>query len=764
MQSDRTDEGRVKTDARPGRKAKWACLLAGLLMVSMPCAAWAARQAKGPAAAAESGDFEASRLLDKARELLSAGEDERGVKMLETIIEQYPASRIRYGACLELGRYYVKAHDHLKAVNYLANLKQLEGEEGDVAAADRELYLEGLYLSGTAYFQARNYGAAFPILRKITTSYPNTVWANQAYYYIGMCHFVQQNWSKAVESLNLVGTLVDMDAGGTDLAEAGRRFYVKVTDRDLSVLTRLGRRTTVDLLTERGDKEQIECIPMSTESDVLIGSIPTEISAAKPGDNLLQVLGGDTVTVRYNDVNAGDGRPNVPRETKVRIVSTAALSLTLGDRETPAPGAYLDQPLCVVLHDADLDTSDAAEGVEVKVTARYREASEEGGQPNNTVDLGKILEAEEEKPTLTRDELTVKLTELGNPPIRTGRFAGKIMVQPPQPDKPANPSDAVLTCLVDDEIVVTVSDALHLGGTSARVAQTTVKVIGEIDNRPRATQDVVSDPVVRARKNLVEAAAYLELARIFHSMGLSKGAQDKAAEGLRRVDGIIRTSSPIPSDLKQQAFKARWELQLAAEDFPGAMATCGMFNNLFPDSPLVDEAMMGIARIRLDNKQYAEAMAVLQGILRLPKSQAKAEAQFRIAEITESRAQAAKRPIDEAIAQYKLCAERYPESQFAGQSLSKTVDYLVDMRDYAQAGELLAQVFEDYPDAAFLDAMLIKWILVAYRSGDYVKAREKCAQLLFEYPESPYAAKAKDIMPRIEAKLAPQGGAAEKGS
>jgi TolA-binding protein len=49
--------------------------------------------------------------------------------------------------------------------------------------------------------------------------------------------------------------------------------------------------------------------------------------------------------------------------------------------------------------------------------------------------------------------------------------------------------------------------------------------------------------------------------------------------------------------------------------------------------------------------------------------------------------------------------------------------------------------------------MLLKWVLVAYRSGDYPKARDKCTQLLFEYPESPYAQKAKQILPRIEGQL-----------
>ncbi len=757
----RAERGARRTSGR------FACVCVGValgaLLAAAPGSAWAARQAKTAGEAGE-GDFEASRLLDKANELITSGENERGVKMLETVIEQYPASRVRYSAYLALGRYYIANHDQLKAIGYLTNLKGLENATEEVAPADREMYLEGMYLEGTAYFQVRNYGAAFPILRKITTNYANTVWANQAFFYIGMCHFAQQNWSKAIEALNLVGTFADADGGVTDMVEAGRRFYVKVTDKDLPVLVRLGKQTWVDVVTTHGDRERLECMPLSADGNVLVGSIATEIGVARPGDHVLQVLGGDIITVRYTDANTQDGSTNVVRETKARVVSSGTLAFTLGDFETPAVAAFQDQALCITLRDADLDVSDAAESVAVKITARYREQTDET-DTSGTVDLKKILDDESTHQYKTRGEVTIRLTETGPAPVHSGRFVGKVMIRGIDPEKPAKPGDDALACAVGDEIVASYTDELSLSGPGSHEVTAMTHVAGDIDNRPRASQDVVSDPVVRTRKNLVEASAYLELARIFKSMGLMKGAKQKALDGLERVDYIVRTSSPIPSDLKQQAFKTKWELHMAADDFESAIATCGVFNRLYPDSPLVDEALMGIARIRLENKDYYEALRVLKQILALSKSQAKAEAQFRIAEATETMNAGKPGAREAAIQEYKVCAERYPDSEFAGQSLAKLVDYHVEMQDFAQANELLEQVFQDHPDAAFLDAMLLKWVLVAYSSGDYAKARDKCAQLLFEYPGSPYAEKARQVMPKIEAKLkTAEGGAAGEKS
>jgi TolA-binding protein len=172
----------------------------------------------------------------------------------------------------------------------------------------------------------------------------------------------------------------------------------------------------------------------------------------------------------------------------------------------------------------------------------------------------------------------------------------------------------------------------------------------------------------------------------------------------------------------------------------------------------VDQALLGIAQVKLEKELHVEAIAIYKQILGLPHSQVKAQAQYRIAEAMEASAKKTGRKSasgfnDEAIAQYKVVAERYPDSEFAGPALGKLVDYYIETKDYARADDLLEQVFTDHPDAPFLDSMLLKWVLVAFRMGDFRKAHEKCTQLIFEYPTSDFAEKAKKILPQIEAKI-----------
>lgn len=699
------------------------------------------------------------RLIKSAEEVIAGREGERGARMLETVIERFPDSPLRFKAYLVLGRYYVEQNKHKEALKYLRQIQLLERPDEALKGEMLEVFLEGLYLAGVSFYQTGQYAAAFPALRKISRDYPNTVWANQSYYYVGMCHFAQGNWQKAVEALTLVGTFVDPNSPTLQFVEAGRRFYLKIEDADLPILARLGKQISASVETAQGDKEVIVCIPLANKGELYIGSIATDVGPVKPGDSVLQVIGGDDIKVTYLDDNTQAGEKNTPRKASVKVVSSGAVSFTLGTYESRATAAFLNQPLFVLLEDADLDKTPGGDSFQIKVAARYRDLEAEQAVRDQASTLEKLMQAGDDiRVFKTRDEVTLTLKELGSGPVvRSGKFAGQVALVSPRVADAVAKVEGQLQCLTGDEIFTVYVDDRHIGGETPRESRASIQVAGEIENRPMATQYVVSDPVMRARKDAVEATAFLELARIFKSVGLNKGAADRCNQGLTQADNIIRAQQLLPSEQAEEGFRLKWELQLIKEDFDGAIATCQLFSKMFPKSPLVDQAMLGIGKIHLERKDYAKAKSVFTQILALPNSMAKAEAQFRIAESVEAENQAGPKSSQgnpaAAIPFYKLCSERYPDSEFAGASLGKLIDYYVDAKDYSTADDLLSQIFQDHPDAAFLDGMLLKWVLVSFRMGNFQRAHEKCTQLLFEYPESRYAEKAKGLLPRIEEKV-----------
>jgi len=781
---------RARSEGSAKRRAGSLCLLLCVLAIALPPVALAARQVKGERPQRSESDYAAQRLLQRANGLLLAGENERGVKMLQTVTEQHADSPVRFEAYLALGKHMIDTANYPQAVIYLARLREMEDPDQPLTGDQLDLYLEALYLTGVAHFQAKQYAAAFPILRKITSQYPNTRWANQAFHTIGMCHFQQGHWNKAIEALGLVGTFISPDAPGVSFVEAGRRFYIKINDGDLPVLQQLGREVSVRLETGSGDRETQTAIPLSGNARTYIASIPTAIADPVPDDQTLQVRGGDTITVTYLDDNTHAGEKDRPRQSEVRVVSTAALSFTLASFDAPATAAFTDQPLNLLLQDADLDQSPDADAAQVRIVSRYKamadgfdDAPADAAAPTEPITDQSLAETfgvgedEQAEQWRIRDEVIVTLDEqrepddpdkktgeaddAGNGPVHSGRFIGSVRVTGFSDGQAVDRNDQILVAATDDQVLATFVDELHIAGDNPRDATATLPVVGPLDTSVVARQNIVTDAVLRARKNLVEATAYLELARIFQSMGLSAGAAEKAGQGLDRVNPVIVEDSPIPSDLREQALRLKWELYIAQEQYGQAIATCRTFNELFPDSPFVDQALMGIANIRFEEEAYAEAIKVYKQVLGLQNSQAKAEAQFKIAEALEAqaRARAAEqkdapafsiKDAEAAVQAYKLCAERYPDSPQAGPSLSKLIDFHLATRDFVAADDLLSQVFTDHPDAEFLDVMLLKWVLVAYRMGDYDKSLDKCNQLIFAYPGSTHAEQAKQLLPKIE--------------
>ena len=701
-------------------------------------------------------DAAARKQIAIAKDLFEAQQSERGIKVLENIMVQYPTSRARFEVYLMLGRFYAQGKQGAKANQYLSLLrKELEPEEEKLSHDEKDVLVEGLYWAGVGYYQNGDRHQALPLLRKLTEHYPNTVWANQAYFYIGMCHHADHNWARTIEALNLVGTSIDPDSPSVEYVEAGWRFYVKIQDGDLPVLRRLGKKITVDLETKSGDKESITCSPLSTQGDIYIGSIQTQVGTPKANDQILQVIGGDTITVRYVDANTQDGKRDVLRESKVQVVSSATLNFTLGTYESVAAAAYLGQPVFVLLSDLDKDVSDQADSTQIKLVSRYkvtdedqpRERPKDGDAARTSVFDDNDLHEVQYK---TRDEVVLTVKEIGQAPVHSGRFGGTVKIERFEEGKPVDKNDDILTCAVGDEVVATYMDELNINGKSPREVTAKLTVVSEIVNTPHATTYGSSDPVIKSRKCITEARGYLDYAKVFKGMGLTKGAHEMADQGLTEVEEVIRLQDPIPSALKEEAYSIKWSLLLLKENFHAAMETCRLFNKLFPDSPLVDQALMSIGKIKFESQNFDEAAQIFSEVLSMPNSQVKAEAQFNLAQATEKSKYRSK---EQAMEQYKICASKYPESPYAGQALGQMVEYYIRAKDYTQANDLLDRIFQDYPDAEFLDQMLYKAVIASYNSSDFKRAYAKATQLLSEYPSSKDATTVKNILPRIEKRL-----------
>ena len=740
------------------------------------------RNASPRSRAAADVDRRAKHLYDKSMELMDYKQYERGLAMLNTVVRDNQGTTLAHMAHMSMGKHYLDLHKNKEALSHFLLLTRLLAPEpGEKQTeAEQELYHEALFQAGFSQYQGGQYSACFPLFRRLTEVAGKTKWANKAYYYIGMSHYNLKNWNKAIDSLSLVGTEVEDAGEELGRIEIGQRFYAKIDDADIPVMRKLGQAVTAKITVSSGDSEVITGVPVAGKKHEMLASAPTALGDAKPGDGVLQMIGGDTLTVTYLDDSTMDGKKGVPRTGKVRAVSTGTVGFYLGDYSTPAYIAYPGQPQVLMLRDADLDKTPGAEKITLTVTSRYKVEAQSNGESADAIDIF-ALEVDEKETWKERDSITVTLVETSEgSEIRTGNFVGKIKLAPTKEGVEPKMDDAILHTDELDELRVTYTDEVHLYGDEPRGTEAIIKVSGSVNSGVSADQYVVFDALLKARKSSVEAEALTGLGGIYKDMGLDQRAALRAKEALAKIDPIILNRKKLPGDLVENSFKLKWESELLKADFKSATATCLAFNRLYPESVLADQALMTLGRSLADKGDYLKSVESYKRVLELQNPISAAEAQYRIGEVLQKQAEELMKAADQhnskwgtgglsaasalqkamggAIAAYRKTYETYPESSFAAESLGRVVRHHVDTENFSMAADLLDSVFSDYPDAAFLDEMLLLWSSVGYRMGDNEIAKAKLRQLITDYPSSKHVTEARQKLAGIEAESAKSSG------
>jgi len=720
--------------------ALWAI---GLMISSLYAAREPAQSRENSEAANQA--YRIQSLLRNAESLLKENQNERAEKLLESIPRLYPSNVARFEAHLMLGRFYQESRNTEKA------LKQFQAVTSSEAP---EELAEAYYRIGICHFEVAAYNQAFSTLRKVTNEYPGSVYANESYYYIGLCHFQLKRWSQAVEALKKVGTSLNTEKQEVRLAESGQRLFIRLDDQDLIVNAREGgKQITLQVDSNQGDKETVTLEQLGQSGINYVGSVKTGTGVSTPGNHILEVRAGTEVSIHYIDDHTHSGERNVTRVAKVQMVSSAVIGFTDGAFRDYSEGIFVEQPFFIQIKDFDRDISDQPDTLTATVVVQYIE--EEKDDEKSGVDLSSEVER-----IRTRSSTTVTLTETGP---HTGIFVGgdQVMEQTEATQQTEMETRGILTARTGDQIVLEYTDNQHIQGDEPRDLRYTAKILtGNIQDVRIEHREVENDDL-RARKNLIESKIFLKLGQVFKEVGLQKKAEEKADQGLDLAENVIRIGfkAGIDRKLVEEAFNSKWELLLVKNDLRGAISVCNQLIRLFPNSSLADHALMRIGMLRME-EDPREATQIFQSILRLPQSELKAEAQFRLAEIAEvsalkafGRAQDRQPNMSAALKAYKTCADNYPDSPYAADSLEKISSYYIQVKDYARAIEMMEQVFQDYPDASFLDSMLFKWTVAAYRLGDFASAKEKVDRLLFNYPNSDYAEKAKKIQAIVVKKL-----------
>ena len=695
-------------------------------------------------------DRAARKLLQAGDARLEVGENEKALEIWGSVIERYPRSPVRFEAHIRLADYLLtelrqfdKARAHYEAAAQEAN-------------PDDRLRAYAFLNTGTCHYEAGRYGNCFKIMRQVIEQFPASSEVNEAYYYIGLGHFKQGHYSRAIEALEKVGTTLSEDDNRTEKVEAGKRLYIKIDDKDFAILEP-GEHVEVICKTRTGDQEKVRCDPLGRGARLTLGSIVTRLGSPEAGNGTLEVRGGDIITVSYMDRHTSDRGTNEQRLKEVVVVGNGISRITDGTYQHDLQAAVLGKPLHLQVSDADYDVTDQADRLEATVHIYQRKTSDEIDEEiAERVASGELANPSEEETLKDRID---PLRLIRSMPVNLRESAENGIFRLALPLQAGSGVPNALHADPGQFVRLVYLDKRHLGeGSLTRTAE--AKVIEGNLGEMRVTRTEISDEELQLKTRLRTATALTQVGNHYKEFGLDEKAGLKYSEALLVCESILEDARKVGGKLLEETYVQLWRIYFAMDELSLALAMSRRLQAEFPTSAFVDEAMLQQAHVERKRENFPRAIDLYSSLAKLPNSDLRGEGQFFVGECYEemalqSTADQSTRLFERAFLAYQAVYENFPESGRIGDAVAKMASFYYQKEDYSRAVDVFENVLADYPDANFLDVILFNYGRCLYKLGRKQEARRRFDQLINDFPESEIAPEAKKIVDALRKATAP---------
>lgn len=727
-------------------------------------------------------DRAAKQLLEAGDARLDADESTKAIEIWKSVIERYPRSRFRFDAHLRLGNYFLdkdKAYDRAR-VHFEAAAVEDNTTQSQRAEATLKL--------GVCYHHLRNFGKSFQVMRDVIEKFPVSPEVNEAYYYIGLGHFQLGHYSRAIQSLEKVGTTLSEDSGQGERLEAGKRLFIRIEDADLAVLD-ADDAVKVTCKTASGDEESVDCYPVGRNVRLVFGSIPSRLGKAVPNNGTLDIRGGDQIEVTYVDAHTADRQQQRKVLKNVAVVGTALAAITDGANMDVISGVVLDKSVNLRVIDADGDTGDAADTLPAEVQLYRLKSDEEleadairqastlesqntltseepGDAPTDldTVEVDRWRLVDSVKVTLREtkvpsdanaslgDEASSGSVSSNDTSIRSGIFHAAVSLVK---SDTVIEGDDLLQGLPNDEVRLVYLDEMHLR-EGTRQAQAAARCLEGNIGGVRVTKAEISDVELKIQTQLRTADALTQIGNRYKDFGLAEKANEKYTQALTTCEEVSAEARKVRGTSLEQLYVQLWNIYFAMDKLDLAAAMCERLQSDFPQSGFVDDALLQLADVARKQGDHERAISIFTRLVGMKTSTLRGDAQFGLAECYEAMAnkappQSAPQLHDRAFQEFKRVYDQFPDSGRVGEAVAKMANYYYLQKDYARALDTFEAVLSNQPDAKFLDVILFNYGRCLFRMDRKSEAKQRFEQLLSEFPESPLAVDAKAISAALSA-------------
>lgn len=754
--------------------------------------------AQGPLRGSIIEDRAARKLVEAGDARLEADEASKAVEVWQSVIERYPTSRVRFEAHIRLGNHFLereRAYDKAR-VQF--------GEVASEENRDQDQRAEATLKMGMCFYEARNFGKCFSVMRDVIEHFPVSKQVNQAYYYIGLGHFQLGHYSRAIDALEKVGTSMGEDDSQLEKVEAGKRLFVKIEDADLAALES-GAPVIVQCETSSGDLEQVKCFPVGRNVRIVLGSVVTALGVPQKNNGRLEVKGDDTVKVVYIDEHTADKQFNRQVLHEAKVVGDGIVSITDGAFAETLQGVVLGKPVNIQTNDPDRDLTDSSDQIEVTVEVHRAKTEDEMEQEAVAILAADDSDAELDEngqPIIARyrkvDEISVKLSEVVIETIRPvdevapvgdvattevattsdpaastdGEAAGNAAgdgganaeAQPADDTihsgvfrsavplvraKEVIAGDAILQAMPGDLIRVNYRDERNTSEGLLLVKGEARCIEGNLGG-VRVTRTEISDRELRVRTRLKTAHALTNIATRYKEFGLKRNADAKYGSALVLCEEIMTEARQLGGRLLEETYVQLWKIYFEMDRLELAAAMAQRLQREFPNSGFVDDALLQLADVAVSQGNLNRAIGLYNRLVNMQTSQLRGEAQFGVAECFEKMAEAstdarAQQLYDRSFQEFKKVFDQFPDSGRVGEAVARMANYYYRQKDYARAIDTFETVLANHPDAKFLDVILFNYGRCLYRMDRRADARRRFDQLIGDYPESALAEDARKI-------------------
>ena len=721
-------------------------------------------------------DRAAKKLVAAGDARFEAEELAKAVEIWQSVIERYPRSKVRFDAHMRLGDYFLerdRSYDQAR-VQYEAASAEENADESQRSQATLKM--------GICFYHLRNYGKCFQLMRGVIETFPTSPEVNQAYYYIGLGHFQLAHYSRAIVALERVGTTLSTSSADGNKLEAGKRFFIKIEDADLAVLDP-SESVPIQCVSSGGDSETIECFSVGRNVRLVLGSITSRLGVPYPENGILEIKGGDTVTVTYLDEHTADKTLNRPIVAKVNVVGDGVVAITDGAFEETLNGVVLGKTINLRISDPDLDTSDDADKLSATIQVHRLKTDQEiedemiatGNNPTSdetadsdapeinryklvdSVDVslteavltanqkGVALE-DEVVNTQSGDESEEKTQTSADRTVHSGVFHGGVQLT--KLEQPVAGDDQ-LQAMPGDQIRFLYTDQTNSTGEAQYLNVKARCLEGNIGG-VRITRANISDQELRVQTQLKTASAMTKIGNRYKEFGLKSKARDKYDSALAVCEEIMLDARRLGGRLLEETYVQFWHIYFEMDRLELAATMCQRLQREFPNSAFVDDALLQLGEVAKEQKDFRRAIGIYTRLVNMEDSLLRGEAQYGIAEAYERMADAANENgrtalMERAFQEYKKVFDHFPDSGRVGESVAKMAEHYYEREDYQRALDTFENVLDNHPDAKFLDVILFNYGRCLYRMDRKKEARTRFDQLIGDFPESPLASDAKQI-------------------